>query len=77
MEEERLVGGEPGVVLDHEGRVRSVDPILGMHISTVAVVDAATAEDRPFAWVELEIATDSACVGDAPEGTGGRQAEPR
>ena len=76
MEEERLIGREPGVVLDHERRVRSIDPILRMHVRAAAVVDAATSEDRPLAGVELEIATDSACIGDGREGAGGCQAKP-
>src|SRR6476620_11748590 len=76
MEEKRLIGGEPGVVLDHERRVRSIDPVLRMYVSTAAVVDVATSEDRPLSRVELEIATDSACVGDGREGPRGCQAKP-
>src|SRR5512133_3883371 len=76
MEEERLIGGEPGVVLDHERGVRSIDAILRMHVRAAAVVDAATSEDRPLAGVELEIGSDSACVGDGREGAGGSQAKP-
>src|SRR5580765_2246444 len=76
MEEKRLIGGEPGVVLDYERRVRSIDAILRMHVRAAAVVDAAASEDRPLAGVELEIATDSACVSDGREGACGCQAEP-